>query len=116
MISRDAELTVVSPFGTHSANSEFELSSSNSGRMSNTLNINGVRHVMSGRYGSGSGEFSLNTPYIRYGEIKAIEVKFNHADSRADATVTWAPSKAVRLRCSDFYKINDDYLFTFINP
>ena len=95
MISRDSKLTVTMPTGTHSMSSEFEFSPNNYCKVKSELSLNGARSVLSGRYSLGSGELSLDSPYIRFGEVKSVDIKLNHASGSADLTVTWAPSKQV---------------------
>lgn len=97
MMSRNAKLSVQSPFGSQSVSSGFDFELNNFFRTNNELIIDGVRSTMTGRYSLGSGEFTLDTPYIRYGEVKTINIKVNHDASHVDATVTWAPSKQVSL-------------------
>ena len=94
-MNRDASLTVTTPFGTDTLSGEFEKTGSTFGRTMLELVHGTERSTLSGRYSTGTGEFSIESPYIQLGPVKAITGRFNHADGHVDAELTWAPSKTV---------------------
>ena len=94
-MNRDASLTVTTPFGTDTLSGEFEKTGSTFGRTMLELVHGTERSTLSGRYSTGTGEFSIESPYIQLGPVKAITGRFNHADGHIDAELTWAPSKTV---------------------
>lgn len=96
-MSRHGTVTVTSPFGTQTYTSELERST-DFYRMTHELTVDDQRSIMSGKYSARKGEFNLDTPYIRYGQMKALNLEFNHDSNHVDATVAWAPTKKVYLR------------------
>lgn len=95
MITRDYKAVVTTPAGNHAFTSNIERSS-DLVKMTNVLVVLDKRSTMTARYSMGRGELTIDSPYIRYGDITVVDVEFNHSEGRADSMVSWAPTKKVK--------------------